>query len=70
MLIIKLLGRSIGYNYLLRRLRSLWKPKGIMELVALDNEFFLVKISSLGDYNHVKFEGPWIIMDHFLVVRE
>lgn len=69
-LIVKLWGRSIGYNYLLRRIKALWHPKSYFELVALDNDYFIVKFSSIEDYNFAKFEGPWIILDHYLVVKE
>ena len=38
-LIIKLLGRSIGYKTLFQRITSLWKPKAVINLVVMDNEF-------------------------------
>lgn len=69
-LIVKLLGRTIGYNYLLRRIQAIWRPKASIELIALDNDYFLVKFQFLGVYNFSKFEGPWIILDHYLVVEE
>lgn len=40
-LIIKVLGCIVGYNYFLMRIRSMWKPKAPMELVAIENDFFL-----------------------------
>ncbi|XP_038687586.1 uncharacterized protein LOC119986972 [Tripterygium wilfordii] len=69
-LIIKILGRSIGYNFLLRKINNLWRPKAFMELVAIGNDYFLVKFASKDDYDYAKFEGPWMIMDHYLTVRE
>lgn len=68
---MKLLGRIVGYNYLLRRIKALWHPKSHMELVALDNDYFIIKFASIEDnINFAKFEGPWIILDHYLVVKE
>ena len=54
-LIIRLLGRSIGYNFLLRKLKTIWTPTASFELITLDNGFFLVRFSSLDDNNHAKF---------------
>lgn len=69
-LIIKVIGKSVGYNFLLRRIRMLWRPSADMELVALDNDYFLVKFESMEDYNFSKFEGPWMIIEHYLIVKE
>ncbi|XVF81050.1 hypothetical protein PTKIN_Ptkin15bG0125300 [Pterospermum kingtungense] len=68
-LIIKVMGRSVGYNYL-NRLKVLWKPKSAIDLIALENEYFLVKFSSLEDYDFAKYEGPWMFLDHYLIVKE
>ena len=57
-LIVKLLGRTIGYNTILNRIKTLWRPKVVFDLIAMDNMFFLVKFSSIGDYNFTKYEGP------------
>lgn len=41
-LIVKLFGRSIGYNAILNILQQLWKPEGDIELIDLGAEYFLV----------------------------
>lgn len=69
-LIIKVLGRSVGYNYLLRRLRTMWKPKAQMDLVAIQNGYHIVRFSSVDDYEHAKLEGPWTVLDHCLAVKD
>ncbi|XP_073015397.1 uncharacterized protein [Primulina eburnea] len=69
-LIVKVLGRSIGYNYLLRRIKTLWKPKSLIDLVALENDYFIVRFYSMDDYEHAKYEGPWMVLDHYLIVKE
>ena len=69
-LIIKLLGRSIGYNLLLKKINDLWRPKVSITLVSLDNGFFIAKFSSKDDYNYAKFEGPWMIFNHNLTVQQ
>ena len=68
-LILKLLGRSIGYNMLLRKIKEMWRPKAEVEIVAIDNGFFLAKFASVDDYEFAKFGGPWLIFYHYLIVR-
>ena len=50
--IIKLLGRPIGYKTLLVRI-----PKASSNLVVMDNGYFLVKFSSMDDYDFTKYRG-------------
>ena len=46
----KRLGRNISDNFVLRRIRALWRPKGM-----IDNGLFLAKFSSMDDYEYAKF---------------
>lgn len=69
-LIIKVMGKKVGYTYLLRRLNTIWNPKSRMELITLDNDYFLVKFGSITDYEFAKYGGPWMIMEHYLIVKE
>lgn len=69
-LIVKVMGRNVGYGYLLKRLTSLWRPKARMELVTVDNGYFLAKFSSVDDYEFAKYGGPWMVLDHYLIVKE
>ncbi|KAL4283552.1 hypothetical protein GQ457_16G017220 [Hibiscus cannabinus] len=39
--IVRLLGKSIGYRVLLIRIEMLWKPMGEMRLTDLDNDYYL-----------------------------
>lgn len=68
-LIVKVWGRSVSYNYLLRRLRTIWHPKAGMELIAIENDFFLVKFASMEDYSFAKYEGPWMVLDYYLIIN-
>ncbi|KAL4310986.1 hypothetical protein GQ457_01G041260 [Hibiscus cannabinus] len=49
--IVRLLGRSIGYRTLVTRVHALWKPVGNIQVVDLDNNFFLVRFENISDYN-------------------
>ena len=40
-----------------------------MDLVALDDNFFLAKFSAVDDYEYAMLGGPWMIFNHYLTVR-
>lgn len=67
--IVKLLGRKIGFKALETRLKQLWVQQGIMSIIDQNNDFFLVTFSHEDDLNHALTEGPWLIYDHCLIVR-
>lgn len=69
-LILKVLGRKVSYSYLLQRLQTMWKTEAGFDLIALDQDYFLAKFESQRDYEFAKFEGPWIILGHYLTVQE
>ncbi|KAL4285553.1 hypothetical protein GQ457_16G005890 [Hibiscus cannabinus] len=55
--VVRLLGRSIGYIALLNRIRSLWNPSGEMALVDLDNGYYLVRFARENDVTRVLIGG-------------
>ncbi|CAI0427410.1 unnamed protein product [Linum tenue] len=69
-LVVRLLGRSIGYSTLCNRLKALWRPSTAMEIFALDDDCFLVKLGNDNDYFSALSGGPWVIFDHYLVVQQ
>ncbi|CAN1146930.1 hypothetical protein LINPERHAP2_LOCUS15566 [Linum perenne] len=48
----------------------MWKPTGSMHIVDLDKSCFLVKFSVEQDYFKALTGGPWILLDHYLVVHQ
>ncbi|CAN1332712.1 hypothetical protein LINPERPRIM_LOCUS35828, partial [Linum perenne] len=69
--VVRLLGKSIGYSYLCHRLRAMWKPTGNLHIVDLDKSCFLVKFSIEQDYfKALTGGGAWILLDHYLVVHQ
>jgi hypothetical protein len=68
-LIIKLLGKNIGYYQLRMRLKGVWKLNGGFELVDISNGFFMVKFDLADDRAKVINRGPWMIFDHYLAVH-
>ncbi|KAL4309737.1 hypothetical protein GQ457_01G012650 [Hibiscus cannabinus] len=49
-LVVKVLGRRIGYNTLHNRIYGIWKPSRPIKLIDIENDFFLVKFSDRNDY--------------------
>lgn len=69
-LIIKVIGKSIGYQFLTSRINNLWKPSGRLDCVDLGKDFFLVRFSLKVDYERVLREGPWFVGGHYLSIRK
>lgn len=60
----------MGYAYLLKRLNTIWHHKSKMELITLEDNYCLVKFGSVMDYEFAKYGGPWMIMEHYLIVKD
>ncbi|XP_058753900.1 uncharacterized protein LOC131627062 [Vicia villosa] len=68
--IVKLLGRKIGYKALENRLRQMWVKKGVISIIDLSNDYYLVAFSHEDDKRVAMGEGPWFIYDHYLTVKD
>lgn len=67
--VVKLLGKNIGYRVLCTRLKSMRKKIGELSVVDLENNFFLIRLQSYEDVEYALTEGPWVIMGHYLTVQ-
>ncbi|KAI9074548.1 hypothetical protein K1719_043492 [Acacia pycnantha] len=68
--IVKLLGRDIGYKSLLSILQTLWAKRGVISVINVGNGFFVVKLSNKEDYLNALTGGPWMLFDHYLTVEK
>jgi hypothetical protein len=68
--IVKLLGRRIGYKALETRLKQMWVRKGVITIIDLGNDYYLVAFSNEKDQYAALMNGPWFIYDHYLTVKE
>jgi hypothetical protein len=59
--IVKLLGRKIGYKALETRLKHMWVRKGVINIIDLGNDYYLVAFSHSEDQYAALMEGPWYI---------
>ncbi|XP_030928973.1 uncharacterized protein LOC115955074 isoform X1 [Quercus lobata] len=68
-LIVKVFGKTVGYNFLHAKLLSLWKPSGRFDMVDLGKDFYLLRFAVRDDLKMVLMKGPWFIGEHFLSIR-
>lgn len=68
-LVIKLLGKIVGYKVMRDCLQKVWKPQGGFDILDVDNGYFMVKFDLQSDKEQVtSMGGPWMIFDHYLCV--
>ncbi|KAL4354895.1 hypothetical protein GQ457_06G021910 [Hibiscus cannabinus] len=68
-IILKLLGRRIGYETLKTKIHDLWKPASEIKLMDIENGYFLATFRSHNDFLTVLADGPWTIFRHYLIVE-
>ena len=68
-LIVKLLGKKLGFQAMATWVRKVWAKRNEVKVLDLTDEFFLVRFADEGDYKHALFEGPWMVVDHYLLVQ-
>ncbi|OMO84846.1 reverse transcriptase [Corchorus capsularis] len=69
-LIVKLLGKILGFKALSSRVQQLWRIEGKYRIIDLGNDYFCFKFQKRGDYKHVLDGCPWVIGGHQLTVRQ
>ncbi|KAJ1414250.1 Zinc finger, CCHC-type [Sesbania bispinosa] len=68
-IMVKLLGKRLGMRFLRQRLLKMWQPEGSMEMIDLENDYYLIRFSNMEDVMRVFEGGPWMILDHYLLLR-
>lgn len=68
-LIIRLMGGTMGFMQLNRRIQTLWGHSGQVNLSFLGNGYMLATFRSKEDYFHALEGGPWLIQNHYLTVQ-
>ncbi|KAJ4828190.1 hypothetical protein Tsubulata_015455 [Turnera subulata] len=67
--IVKLLGRTIGYKALCGRIQTLWNPRGKFRVIDLLNNYFIVRFELHTDCIHALCDGPWQVYGSALTVQ-
>ncbi|MFQ6630638.1 hypothetical protein Gotur_008451 [Gossypium turneri] len=68
-IVLKLLGRNIGYFVLHSKIYIIWKPSSQFRLMDIENGYFLAKFKKKLDCKKVLFESLWIIFGQYLAVQ-
>ncbi|XP_061340577.1 uncharacterized protein LOC133287044 [Gastrolobium bilobum] len=50
-------------------LENMWAREGQLMITDVENGFYLVRFSEKKDLDHALTAGPWVILDHYLVIR-
>ncbi|XP_028086504.1 uncharacterized protein LOC114287372 [Camellia sinensis] len=69
-LIVRLLGKTIGYKLFMLKMSKIWGLQADFEALDIGNGFFIVKFDMVEDYTKVYTGGPWIVLDHYVTVRK
>lgn len=51
--IVRLLGRRIGYHALETRLKQMWVQNGVVSIIDLSNDYYLVVFTNEDDHNEL-----------------
>ncbi|XP_074293449.1 uncharacterized protein LOC141620492 [Silene latifolia] len=62
--------KNIGYFTLLRQVKKKWGIKGGLTLMDVGHAFYVARFTNKKDYDHVLTQGPWMIGDHYLIIRK
>ena len=68
-IILKLMGRLLGYRALQYRLAGIWRPTGMMHLIDIGYGYFIMRFDVIKDYHHALMDGPWFVGDQYLHVQ-
>jgi hypothetical protein len=68
-IIVKLLGKNLGFLAMRDRLKALWKLTGEMDVLDVGHGFFMIKFDLEADREKVINGGPWMIFDHYVAIR-
>ncbi|KAJ4836132.1 hypothetical protein Tsubulata_022221 [Turnera subulata] len=67
--VIKLLGKRIGFRVLKSKIQNLWKPRSPFRLIDLENDFFIVRFKDNSDTMQALLGRPWTVFGHALMVQ-
>ncbi|KAH1213844.1 hypothetical protein GmHk_14G041722 [Glycine max] len=68
-LVVKLLGKNIGFQAIKDCLTRIWKLVAGFDILDIGNHFYMVKFDTTEDRQKVIDGGPWMIFYHYLTVQ-
>ncbi|KAK8495452.1 hypothetical protein V6N12_044407 [Hibiscus sabdariffa] len=68
-IIVKLLGRKIGYSTLCNKINEVLKPSKTFHLLDIENDYFLITFRARSDYMKALTKGLWMIFGHYQIIE-
>ncbi|RYR05428.1 hypothetical protein Ahy_B06g085290 [Arachis hypogaea] len=68
-LIVKPLEKNLNLQAMERWVSKRWAKKDVVRVMDLEENFFLVRFFNQEDYSNALFKGPWMIIDHYLLIQ-
>lgn len=68
-LVVTLQGKKVNFRVLENKLNRDWAREGTLQITDLPRNFYVVQFSSIADYKHALFDGPWMLAYHYLLVQ-
>lgn len=68
-IVVKLMGKSVDFFTLKRRLESLWPAMQGAQMVDLQNNYYAIKFRDKKAAQDVLAGGPWRVLGHYLHVQ-
>lgn len=69
-LILRMFDKGISYLQFKRRLKTKWALRGDFSLIDIRCDYYVTRFTNMEDYEHVTLNGPWMIGDNYVVIRE
>ncbi|PKI53756.1 hypothetical protein CRG98_025886 [Punica granatum] len=69
-LVLKVMGKRVGYEILKKQFQQLWGPNGSFHLINMPNDYFIARFVVAEAREWVLTGGPWFIQGHHLIMRE
>lgn len=63
------MGKNLSFKTIEGNLQKRWPKKGSIKLVDMQDGYFLVHFLAEEDYSYALYEGPWVIVDHYLIIQ-
>lgn len=65
-----MLGKeNLNFRILENKILRDWAEASRVKIIDMPRGFYAVQFNSLEDYNNVLYKGPWMVVDHYILVQ-
>lgn len=58
----------MSFRFLEAKLQRSWTKNNTIKILDMLDDYYVIHFSNQDDYNHAFFEGPWLIVERYLIV--